>query len=150
LNEQAVSLMKAGSGFNLGHREHGNADEAVAMVKAGYEFYRAHGRDALIGEINKLSKGQFIDRDLYLMTIGVDDAKFYSHGNNPRVLGLGPQSKDVDGKFFVREMANLAKTKGEGWIDYKWAHPVTNEIKTKTSYFLRAGDLVIACGVYKN
>jgi methyl-accepting chemotaxis protein len=150
LNEQAVALMKAVAGFNLGQREHGNAEEAVAMVKAGYEFYRNHGRDALIAEINKLGKGQFIDRDLYLMTIGVDDAVFYSHGNNPRVLGRGPQSKDVDGKLFVREMADQAKAKGEGWIDYKWAHPVTNEIKTKTSYFMRAGDIVIACGVYKN
>ena len=149
LNEQAVSLMKTVAGFNLGHREHGNAEEAAAMVTAGYAFYRSHGREALIAEINKLGKGQFIDRDLYLMAIGVDDAVFFAHGNNPRVLGMGPQTKDVDGKLFVREMANQAKAKGDGWIDYKWAHPVTNEIKTKASYFLRAGDLVIACGIYK-
>jgi hypothetical protein len=149
LNEQAVSLMKTVAGFNLGHREHGNMEEAIAMVKTGYEFCRHNGRDALIAEINQLGKGRFIDRDLYLMAIGADDAVFYAHGNNPRVLGMGPQSKDVDGKLFVREMANEALAKGEGWIDYKWAHPVTNEIKTKTSYFLRAGDLVIACGVYK-
>jgi methyl-accepting chemotaxis protein len=150
LNQQAVSLMKTVSGFNLGQREYGNMEEAVAMAKAGYEFYKSNGRDALNAEINKLGNGKFIDRDLYLMTIGVDDAVFYSHGNNPRVLGLGPQSKDVDGKLFVREMADQARAKGEGWIDYKWAHPITNEIKTKASYFIKAGDLVIACGVYKN
>jgi hypothetical protein len=30
------------------------------------------------------------------------------------------------------------------------AHPVTNEIRTKSSYFKRTGDLVIACGIYKS
>src|SRR5690606_38798067 len=58
LNEQAVALMASVSGFNLGDREHGNADEAVAMVKAGCEFLRSFGRDALVAEVNKLGLGQ--------------------------------------------------------------------------------------------
>ncbi|HJV81629.1 methyl-accepting chemotaxis protein [Noviherbaspirillum sp.] len=149
LNEQAVSLLRSVSGFNLGDREHGNADEAVEMVKRGVEFGRKHGKNALIDEINKLGKGQFIDRDLYLMAISVDEAVFVAHGNNPRTVGLGPASKDVDGKLFVKEMANMAKSKGQGWIEYKWAHPVTNEIKVKSSYLERTGDVLIACGIYK-
>ncbi|HEY0847731.1 MAG TPA: methyl-accepting chemotaxis protein [Noviherbaspirillum sp.] len=149
LNEQAVALLKSVSGFNLGNREHGNADEAVAMVKGGLEFCRAHGKDALIAEINKLGKGRFIDRDLYLFVVSVDDSVFVAHGNNPRTLGLGPVSKDADGKLFVREMASAAKTKGQGWIEYKWAHPVTNEIKVKSTYFERIGDILVGCGIYK-
>jgi len=66
------------------------------------------------------------------------------------VLGSGPVSKDVDGKLFVVDMAKLARTSGSGWVDYKWAHPVTNEIRTKTSYLERAGDIFIACGIYKD
>jgi cytochrome c len=85
-----------------------------------------------------------------LLAIGINDARFYAHGNNPRVIGNGPQSKDVDGKMFVVDMANIGKAGGSGWVDYKWAHPVTNEIKLKSSYVERAGDVVIACGVYKN
>ena len=150
LNEQAVTLLKSVSGFNLGTREHGNADEAVGLVKQGIAFFKQHGKQAVLDEINKLGKGQFIDRDLYLMAVGVDDAVFHAHGNNPRVLGNGPNSKDVDGKPFVREMGNLAKSGGQGWVDYKWAHPVTNEIRLKSSYVERAGDLAIACGIYKN
>lgn len=46
-------------------------------------------------------------------------------------------------------MVRAARARGEGWIEYKWAHPVTNEIRTKTSYLKRVGDLVIACGIYK-
>jgi methyl-accepting chemotaxis protein len=150
LNEQAVGLLKSVAGYNLGTREHGSADEAEAMVKAGIAFFKAHGRQALLDEINKLAKGQFIDRDLYLMAITIDDYKFCAHGNNPRTLGAGPVSKDVDGKFFVKEMAELARKGGEAWVDYKWAHPVTNEIRLKTSYVERAGDLAVACGIYKS
>lgn len=149
LNEYAVSLLRSVSTFNLGTREYGSAEEAEAMVKAGMAFYREHGREALINEINKLGKGRFIDRDLYLFAVGVEDSTFVAHGNNPRVLGLGNASVDSDGKFFVREMAKLAKTGGQGWVDYKWAHPITNEDKLKSSYVERAGDLAIACGIYR-
>jgi methyl-accepting chemotaxis protein len=150
LNEQAVTLLKSVAGYNLGTREHGNAEEAEAIVKQGLAFFKAHGKAALLDEINKLGKGQFIDRDLYLMAIGIDDYKFCAHGNNPRVIGNGPTSKDVDGKFFVKEMAELARGGGQGWVDYKWAHPVTNEVRLKSSYVERAGDLAIACGIYKS
>jgi methyl-accepting chemotaxis protein len=148
LNEQAVALMKAVAGFNLGDREHGSADEAVAMVKRACEFVRASGRQALITEVNRLGQGQFVDRDLYLMVID-DEAVFLAHGNNPRVLGLGPKSKDVDGKLFVQEMARAGRSVGAAWIEYKWAHPVTNEVLTKSTYLQRAGDIVVACGIYK-
>jgi len=108
-----------------------------------------HGAEALIAEINKLGKGEFVDRDLYLMAIGADDSRFKAHGNNPRVLGNGPQSKDADGKMFVIDMASLARSGHSGWVDYKWNHPVTNEILTKATYVEPAGDLAIACGIYK-
>ena len=149
LNEQAVALMKAVAGFDLGAREHGNADEAMAMARRGADFARQHGRDALIADVNKLGKGRFVDRDLYLMVIDADSAAFLGHGNNPRTLGLGAKSKDVDGKLFVQDMVRAARAQGQGWMDYKWAHPVTNEVLTKSSYYQRVGDVVVACGIYK-
>ncbi|MBC7469496.1 MAG: cache domain-containing protein [Ramlibacter sp.] len=149
LNEQAVALMKAVAGFDLGEREHGTADEAMAMARRGCEFTRDHGRDALIADVNKLGKGRFVDRDLYLMVIDTESANFVGHGNNPRTLGLGARNKDVDGKLFVQDMVRAARAQGQGWLDYKWAHPVTNEVLTKSSYFQLAGDMVVACGIYK-
>jgi signal transduction histidine kinase len=119
-------------------------------VKQAANFYREHGRDALLADINSLSKGRFLDRDLYLMAINLSDEKFVAHGNNLRVLGHGGTgSKDVDGKLFVVEMARVARTAGQGWVEYKWAHPITNEIKVKNSYVERVGDLAVICGIYK-
>lgn len=148
LNERAVSLLKSVSGFNLGNREYGNQEEAMAIVKDGVEFFGRQGKHALIGEINKLSQGRFIDRDLYLFAVDLESAVFLAHGTNLRVLGL--ESKDADGKSFLREMAAIARKKGKGWVDYRWAHPVTNEVRQKSSYFEKVGDIFIGCGIYKN
>jgi methyl-accepting chemotaxis protein len=150
LNEKAVSLLKTVEGFELGSREHGTIEEAVAMVNSACDFHAQHGSQALVAEINKLGKGRFVDRDLYLMAVDSADAVLLAHGNNSRVLGMGPQSRDVDGKLFIQEIATIGKTRGEGWMEHKWAHPVTNAIRTKRSYIRRAGDLAIVCGIYKS
>jgi len=150
VNEYAVTLLKSVSSFNLGTREHGNQDEAVTLVKRGVEFIKAQGLSALKEDINKFGKGQFVDRDLYLMIVDLDDARFIAHGNNPRAVNFdGKQSVDSTGKKFIVEMINLVKASGSCWVEYEYNHPVTNEIGVKMSYAERVGNVLIACGVYK-
>ena len=152
LNAQAVQLLQAVSDFNLGAREYGNADEAIALVKRGVAYFHEHGKEALIAEINKLSKGQFVDRDLYLLITDLSadpESDLVAHGSNPRLIGVNSgAAQDVEGKFFAREMIAIAKGKGSGWVEYKWAHPVTNEVRVKSSYVERVGDILVGCGCY--
>ena len=149
LNEQAVTLTSAVSMFDLGEREFGNADEAVEMVKKGVEFARLNGEQDLIEDVNRLSKGRFIDRDLYLSVYSLDCIAL-AHGANPRLVGVdGKSLKDVEGKFFIRNIIAAAKAEGAGWVDYKWNHPVTKKMLVKASYFEISGNVVIACGFYK-
>ncbi|WP_334188646.1 methyl-accepting chemotaxis protein [Noviherbaspirillum sp.] len=149
LNEQAVTLTEAVSSFNLGVREYGNAEEAVEMVRRGVEFARINGKQALIADVNILSKGRFIDRDLYL-SVYSGDCIVLAHGSNPRLVGVdGKTFKDVEGKFFIKDIVARAKANGTGWVDYKWNHPVTKKMLVKASYFEVADDAVIACGFYK-
>jgi methyl-accepting chemotaxis protein len=150
LNQQAVSLLQAVSTFNLGDREYGNEDEAITLVKAGVAMMQEQGREALVTEINKLTRGKFLNRDLYLSAYDVNTFRVIAHGSNPRVIGQNAeQVKDTDGRHFINEMIAIAQSKGEGWIEYKWAHPITNADTTKNAYFEKFGDLVITCGVYK-
>jgi methyl-accepting chemotaxis protein len=149
LQQQALSLLQTVSWFNLGAREYGNEEEAVALVKAGVAFMQIHGKEAFMADVNKFGDGQFIDRDLYLLAYDLD-CVMVAHGSNPRVIGIKSwKSQDSDGKYFAAEMVNLGKTKGSGWVEYKWAHPITNEDALKAVYFERCGDLIIGCGVYK-
>jgi len=148
LQEEAEQLTDAAAAFRLGAREFGSADEAVALVHAGVEFARSHGRDAFVAEVNRLGRGRFIDRDLYLSAYAMDGS-VAAHGANRRFWNVDwTDFKDAAGRRFVAETVALAATSGKGWIDYQWVHPVSKQTLVKTAYFEKCADLVIACGVY--
>jgi len=50
----------------------------------------------------------------------------------------------------VQDMVRASRSGAAAWIDYKWAHPVTNQVLIKSTYLQRAGDVVVACGIYKS
>ncbi|OGB21530.1 MAG: hypothetical protein A3I66_00140 [Burkholderiales bacterium RIFCSPLOWO2_02_FULL_57_36] len=150
LQEQAVALMQAAALFRLGAREFGNAEQAQAMVKSAVAYLTHHAEEELIEEVNRLGKGQFIDRDLYLSIYSMS-VQCLAHGANPRLVGVdGVNFKDPEGKPFVEEIMDIAAGRGAGWVDYKWVHPITKVLLQKSTYLERAGNIVIACGFYKN
>ena len=56
------------------------------------------------------------DRDLYLVVYGFD-GKVWAHGFNEKMVGkVLIDLKDIDGKEFVRERTELAKTKSSFWM----------------------------------
>lgn len=124
------------------------AKEAEAMVKKGAAYIKANGRDKGYAEIvNK--KGQFTDRDLYLVVYGLD-GKVWAHGANEKMVGkVLIDLKDIDGKEFVRERVELAKTKGSFWQDYKFTNPTTKAVEKKAMYCERLEETVVCGGIYK-
>ncbi len=148
LQERASLVFKVMEPFSLGAREHAAASDAVQLVEQGCDFLRTHGREAFLAEVNKLDAGRFIYRDLYLMVIDVSNVTFVAHGHLRNRLGTGPQVKDVDGKYFPREMVKVARDRGEGWVDYKWVHPVTGAVFKKAGYVRGALGLAVYAGVY--
>ncbi len=59
-----------------------------------------------------------------------------AHGANSKMIGKDLiDLKDSDGKAFVRERLEMAKTKGKGWQDFKFTNPVTKRIEPKATLF---------------
>jgi len=136
----------AGNGFAAAKR--GTAAEAEAMVKKAIAMAKAKGNDAAFAEINN-KNGQFTDRDLYVFVYDMG-GKVAAHGLNPKMIGKELiDMKDADGKEFVKERVEIAKTKGSGWQDYKFTDPITKMIEHKRAYVERHGDLIFGCGIYK-
>lgn len=122
--------------------------EAEAMVKRGVAFIKANGKEKGYFEITKQT--QFKDRDLYLVVYRLDGTPL-AHGANEKMVGRNLiDLKDVDGKEFVRERMELARTKGIFWQDYKFPNPVTRKIEPKTMYCERMDDSVVCGGIYKS
>lgn len=124
------------------------AAEATALVKKGVAFMKASGKDKGHAEISNKS-GQFIDRDLYLVVYALDGT-VRAHGANEKMIGKNLiDLKDVDGKEFVKERVELAKSKGTFWQDYKFTNPTSKKIEPKSMYCEKLDDAAVCGGIYK-
>jgi cytochrome c len=128
--------------------EFGTAAEAEAMVKKAAAYIKANGKDKGFAEISS-AQSQFKDRDLYVTVYDLN-GKCLAHGQNPKMAGKDMiELKDPDGKAFVKERVELAKTKDKFWQDYKFTNPLTKKVEPKAMYIEKHGDLLIGCGIYK-
>jgi methyl-accepting chemotaxis protein len=151
LNEQSLTLLRSLKGFDLGIREEGTLEEAQAMVKRAVEFAKTHGKNELIADVNKLDKGQFIERDLYVVIVDLNGHRYLAHGVSPATLTYGARAtKDPNGRLYMVELLEQAKSESEGWFEYLNNHPITHEVMTKATYYQRIDDVVVMCGAYKD
>jgi cytochrome c len=128
---------------------HATAKQAEAMVKKGVAFIKANGKEKGYAEITS-KQGQFHDRDLYLVVYGLD-GKVWAHGANEKMVGkVLIDLRDIDGKEFVRERTELAKSKESFWQNYKFTNPVDKKVEPKTMYCERLDDTVVCGGIYKD
>ena len=128
--------------------DNGTKEEAVDMVKKAVQFIQTNGNEKALDEFSN-PDGKFIDRDLYIIVYDMT-GKCLAHGANPKMIGRDLiDTKDVDGKEFVKERIELMKAQQSAWQDYKFRNPVSNQIEPKSMYIERHGDLIIGCGIYK-
>ncbi len=128
----------------------GTADEAKGLVEKAVALMKASGNEKAFKEFSD-PKGKFVDRDLYIWVADINaNAKCLAHGANAKLIDKELiEFKDSDGKLFITEIVNLAKSKGNGWVDYKWTNPVSKKIEQKSVYLQKVDNLVVTCGFYK-
>ncbi len=102
----------------------------------------------MIKEVNNKNP-LFIKGNVYLALRAMDGTTI-AHPINPRVVGKNMVVfPDADGKFYRKEILDIAKTKGKGWVDYRYNNPETKELEKKATYFVRSGDMILEAGIYK-
>jgi cytochrome c len=143
-----IALGVAMHGSRATASENATKDQAIAMVKKGITFIKTNGVEKGYAAITD-KKGQFQDRDLYLVVYGLD-GKCLAHGANEKQVGRDLiDMKDIDGKPFIKERVELAKAKGTFWQDYKFTNPVTKKIEPKQMYCEKLNETIVCGGVYK-
>jgi hypothetical protein len=139
----ALALFVFGTAFALTE-----AEEAKTMVEKASTIMKSQGKDKALTEISA-PNGQFVKGEMYVFAYDLT-ATVIAHPVNPKLIGKNLlEVPDADGKLFRKEIIELAKTKGSGWVDYKYKNPQTNKIEAKTTYLQKEGDVVICCGIYK-
>lgn len=129
-------------------QDRGTSAEAKALLDKAVVFYKANGQEKAFAAFND-SKGQFVSKDLYIFALDMN-GKILSHGANAGLIGKDMMgTKDADGKLFMKDMVETAKTKGKGTVDYKWENPKTKVVEQKSSYVEKVDGVVLGCGYYK-
>lgn len=122
--------------------------DAIAMVEKGAVFMKTAGKDSMIKRINAKDP-DFVQGSLYLT---MRDSKGVILANPVNAAMIGKDLLDVgdaDGKLFRREILELAKKKGKGWVDYKFKNPTSGMVEAKTTYIQAVGDVTLEAGIYK-
>jgi len=147
----SVALLFAVLSFGV-HANEGKATaaEATAMVKKGVAALKAAGKDKdkVYAEVTAKDP-KWVDRDLYMVVYSLD-GNVKAHGANAKLVGNNMLDMlDIDGKPYIKERMELAKSKGSFWQDYKFTNPTTKKIEPKSMYCEKVDDLVACAGIYK-
>ena len=126
----------------------GTPAEAKALVEKAVKYLNTNGKENAFAKFND-QKGPFRKDDLYIFVLDMNGVTL-AHGANIKFVGKDMiKLIDANNKLFIKEIVDKAKTQGSGWSDYKWTHPVTKQMVDKTTYFVKADNVIVACGAYK-
>jgi signal transduction histidine kinase len=124
--------------------------QAKALVEKAITYIQANGAQKAYKEFNTPGS-QFFDGELYIFVEDFDGTNL-AFGGIPMLVGRNVmEMKTPDGVFLAKELIQIAKTKGEGWFDYRWLNPKTRKIQAKSSFVKKIPNVnaFVGCGYYK-
>ncbi|MCI0529097.1 MAG: cache domain-containing protein [Nitrospira sp.] len=138
-------------GFSAEPPQSKEAKQIVALVDKATALIESKGKDAF-PEFKK-KDSEWYEGETYIF---VDDMN-----GTVLILPVQPElegknlidMKDTNGKPWMREFIETAKTKGSGWVDYMWPKPGEEKPSKKISYIKKTkipdGETVIVgAGIY--
>ena len=123
-------------------------DEVVAQIHKAVDFYKSVGREKALAEFNK-KDGEFAKGEDYVDVHDISGT-CVAHPVTPGIVGLNRLDQaDPNGKQFIREIVEAAKTKPNGWITYMRKNPVSGKIEKKAAYWQLHDGLIFKAGTYE-
>ena len=138
-----ASLMVAGRAAAMDM--HDGSQQAVATVKRGIAYIKAHGKDEAYAAFTA-RKGEFRDPGHYLVVYALDGTVL-AHGQNRNMVGRNLiYLRDVDGNPFIQETLDLAQEKKAFWMRHVFTNPATRKVEPMEMYCERLEESVICSG----
>jgi cytochrome c len=124
-----------------------NPADAQKMVAKAAAYLKAQGKEKAFTEFCN-TQGQFRKGELYVFVLDMK-ADILAHGSKRKMIGKGSfDLTDPEGKHFLKEIVDVAKSRESGWVTYKWTNPVTKKVEQKTTYFQKVDDVILCSGAY--
>ena len=124
-------------------------DDARAMVRQAVDYYHQYGRERFLKEVNN-PQGQFRKGDLYAFVYD-RNMTWLAHPVKPELVGQNwIDKKDWSGgTYFRRNIQAVARSPGEGWVEFEYENFVSQQLDHKTTFVEGVDDLIICAGAYK-
>lgn len=124
-------------------------EEARRMTLKAAEFIEKNGIEAARERFHE--EGEFKFGEIYVNVIDMEGVwvvfppKPTAEGRNVSEL------RDVDNNPLVKNILDVARSAGEGWVRYRWHNPATRQIQLKITYVktIPSLGLVAYVGVYQ-
>ena len=89
------------------------------LVKTAVAYFKQNGPEATFALVSN-PKGPFVKGDIYMFVYDFK-GKVEAHGQNAALVGQNLiDLSDSRGKPIIKELIQIARTKGKGWLDYEW------------------------------
>jgi cytochrome c len=121
--------------------------DAITMVNKATAYYKANGKDKTLAELNKKDT-EYVKGELYVFAYDLTGVVI-AHPLNSKLVGKNMlEIPDQEGKFYRKDIQQLAIAKGTGWVDYLYKNPESNKIERKSAYVQKVDEIILVCGVY--
>ena len=127
-------------------------DEVIAKVKEAATMIIHKGQDAAFKEINN-KEGKYVWKDTYVFVMDLEGTllarPFRKQGIGMNLMDW--KDKSDSPRYPIKEMVDLAKGKGEGWVEYMYPKPNEEAPSKKISYVYRVPgqNLFVGAGIYE-
>jgi len=132
-------------------------EECVTKCKEAAQLIAEKGMEAAFQDLQK-KDGKFVWKDTYVFVMDFAGTHL-THPLRPESVGKNVIGfKDSNGKLVVKEFIEVAKTTGEGWVEYMYPKPAELKkpekeriLSKKITYVYRVPgtDMFVAAGVWE-
>lgn len=105
----------------------GTEDDAKALAQRVAAYIKENGKDKGVAEI--MGSGDRFKRGKFGLSVMDFSGLCLAHALFPKLVGQNHYTlKDPDGRQFVKDAIDIAKTKGNGFYDLSFTDPETKKV----------------------
>lgn len=117
-------------------------------VQEAIALYESAGGEAVLAEIANPG-GRFVQGDRCIFALDINGTMLANPVESESTGKVLIDLKDSDGKAFIRKIVDISSSRGYGFVEYKWHHPVSKKELHKTVFFEKVDGMIFCCGFYR-
>ncbi len=124
-------------------------EEAKVMSEKAIAAVNSMGKDKAFITFAS-ADGGFQKKDLYVFCMDMQGVML-SHAKKPNLVGKNLMDFNKYGDELFKDMIKVAQNDKQGWVNYKWPYPGSEEVNEKASYIManQKGEFFCGVGAYK-